>query len=134
MNWLAYLVDYGIIGLLIVLSVVSLAVFIERYLFFRQLVVDNRAGDRKTFEIEITKGWRYCDIGSNARRSGFSERYWVSCLFFYDAGGYVSYKNHDRPCPCAESYSHRTRCGHTVHRVLQLSGPKGKSRPPFVGR
>jgi biopolymer transport protein ExbB len=62
MNWLVYLVDYGIVGLLIVLSVISLAIFIERYLFFKRLVVDNQAGDRKTFEIEITKDGHYSVI------------------------------------------------------------------------
>lgn len=92
MNWLAYLVDYGIIGLLIVLSVVSLAVFIERYLFFRQLVVDNRAGDRKTFEIEITKRMSViATIGSNAPYIGLLGTVLGIMLTFFTIGreGYV---------------------------------------------
>jgi len=92
MNWLAYLVDYGIVGLLIVLSVISLAIFIERYLFFKRLVVDDQAGDRKTFEIEITKRMAViATIGSNAPYIGLLGTVLGIMLTFFTIGkeGYV---------------------------------------------
>jgi len=92
MNWLAYLVDYGIVGLLIVLSVVSLAIFIERYLFFKRLVVDDKVGDRKTFEIEITKRMAIiATIGSNAPYIGLLGTVLGIMLTFFTIGkeGYV---------------------------------------------
>ena len=92
MNWLAYLIDYGIIGCLIVLSVVSLAIFIERYLFFRKLNVDDRTTDRKTFEIEITKRMAViATIGSNAPYIGLLGTVLGIMLTFFTIGkeGYV---------------------------------------------
>lgn len=92
MNWLVYLVDYGIVGLLIVLSVVSLAIFIERYLFFKRLVVDDKVGDRKTFEIEITKRMAViATIGSNAPYIGLLGTVLGIMLTFFTIGkeGYV---------------------------------------------
>ncbi len=92
MNWLVYLVDYGIVGLLIVLSVVSLAIFIERYLFFKRLVVDDKVGDRKTFEIEITKRMAIiATIGSNAPYIGLLGTVLGIMLTFFTIGreGYV---------------------------------------------
>jgi len=92
MNWLAYLVDYGIVGLLIVLSVISLAIFIERYLFFKRLVVDDQTGDRKTFEIEITKRMAViATIGSNAPYIGLLGTVLGIMLTFFTIGkeGYV---------------------------------------------
>ena len=92
MNWLAYLIDYGIIGCLIGLSVISLAIFIERYLFFKKLTVDNRTGDRKTFEIEITKRMAViATIGSNAPYIGLLGTVMGIMLTFFTIGreGYV---------------------------------------------
>ena len=67
MQWLAYLVDYGIIGLLAVMSFISLAVFIERIMFFRRLDVSTYRDDRKLLEIDITKRISViATIGSNA--------------------------------------------------------------------
>lgn len=67
MQWLAYLVDYGIIGLLAVMSFISLAVFIERFLFFRRLDVSDYRDDRRILEIDITKRISViATIGSNA--------------------------------------------------------------------
>jgi biopolymer transport protein ExbB len=92
MNWLAYLIDYGIIGSLIVLSVISLAIFIERYLFFKKLIVNDRASDRKTFEIEITKRMAIiATIGSNAPYIGLLGTVLGIMLTFFTIGkeGYV---------------------------------------------
>jgi biopolymer transport protein ExbB len=67
MYWLRYLVDYGIIGLLILLSVVSLAIFIERFLFMKKLDLEAYRGDRKGLEIDISRRLSViASIGSNA--------------------------------------------------------------------
>jgi biopolymer transport protein ExbB len=92
MNWLAYLIDYGIIGCLIVLSVISLAIFIERYLFFKKLTIDDRTDDRKTFEIEITKRMAViATIGSNSPYIGLLGTVLGIMLTFFTIGreGYV---------------------------------------------
>jgi biopolymer transport protein ExbB len=67
MNWLRYVVDWGIIGLLILLSVFSLAIFIERLLFFKRIDLDAFRNDRRKLEIEATKRISVvASIGSNA--------------------------------------------------------------------
>lgn len=67
MEWLAPVVDYGIIGILAVMSFISLAVFVERYLFFRKLRLDDYPDDRRSLEITITRGLAViATIGSNA--------------------------------------------------------------------
>ncbi len=92
MNWLVYFIDYGIIGLLIFLSIISLAIFIERYLFFRRLNIENSILDRKLFEIEITKRMAViATIGSNAPYIGLLGTVLGIMLTFYTIGreGYV---------------------------------------------
>jgi biopolymer transport protein ExbB len=67
MQWLKYAVDYGIIGLLVVLSVVSVAIFVERLLFMRRLDLKKFGQDRKRLEIEVTRKLTViASIGSNA--------------------------------------------------------------------
>jgi biopolymer transport protein ExbB len=67
MQWLKYAVDYGIIGLLVVLSVVSVAIFVERLLFMRRLDLKEFGADRKRLEIEVTRKLSViASIGSNA--------------------------------------------------------------------
>ena len=92
MNWLVYFIDYGVIGLLILLSIISLAIFIERYLFFRRLNIENSILDRKLFEIEITKRMAViATIGSNAPYIGLLGTVLGIMLTFYTIGreGYV---------------------------------------------
>ena len=92
MNWLALLIDYGIIGSLILLSIISLAIFIERYLFFKKLTIDNRTDDRKTFEIEITKRMAViATIGSNSPYIGLLGTVLGIMLTFFTIGreGYM---------------------------------------------
>lgn len=67
MQWLVYLVDYGILGLLGVMSFFSVAFFVERYLFFKRLDITRYDNDRKLFEIDMTKRMSViATIGSNA--------------------------------------------------------------------
>lgn len=92
MNWLAYLVDYGIIGLLLVLSVISLAVFVERLLFLRRVRMDDFGGDRRAFEIAVTKRLVIiATIGSNAPYIGLLGTVLGIMVTFYTIGseGYV---------------------------------------------
>jgi biopolymer transport protein ExbB len=92
MGWLAYLVDYGIIGLLIGLSIVSLAIFIERYMFIRKVRVEEYAGNRKALELDLTKRLAIvATIGSNAPYVGLLGTVLGIMLTFYTIGvaGYV---------------------------------------------
>ena len=56
MNWMAHLkeiIDYGIIGLLLFMSFVSVWLFIERWLFFRSVDVKKYA-HKEELEIDLT--------------------------------------------------------------------------------
>ena len=48
-DWLKYPIDYGITGLLDLLSLVSITIFVERHLFMKKLKVNEYAGG-KTLE------------------------------------------------------------------------------------
>jgi biopolymer transport protein ExbB len=92
MYWLKYLVDYGVIGLLVLLSVISVAVFIERLLFYRSLRIDRYAKDRKGLEIDITRRMSVvATIGSNSPYLGLLGTVLGIMLTFYTIGteGYV---------------------------------------------
>lgn len=92
MQWFAYLIDYGIIGLLVVMSVVSLAIFIERYLFIRRLNLDDFSANRKGLEIALTRRISIvATIGSNAPYIGLLGTVLGIMLTFYTIGiaGYV---------------------------------------------
>ena len=92
MAWLSYAVDYGIIGLLICLSVVSLAVFIERCLFLRGADIDKYKDNRKALEIDLTKRIAIvATIGANAPYIGLLGTVMGIMLTFYTIGvaGYV---------------------------------------------
>jgi biopolymer transport protein ExbB len=91
MYWLSYLVDYGIIGLLILLSIVSLAIFVERCFFMRRLKVQEYTG-RKALELDLTRGLTVlATIGGNAPYIGLLGTVLGIMLTFYTIGveGYV---------------------------------------------
>ena len=44
MEWLKLTVDYGIIGFLVIMSVIAVAVAIERRLYYRKVSTDSFAG------------------------------------------------------------------------------------------
>lgn len=59
-------IDYGIMGLLMVMSIISLAIAMERFLIYRRLDI-NDFKDKKSLELEITKRLNLiATIGSNA--------------------------------------------------------------------
>lgn len=92
MEWLGYFIDYGIIGLLIVMSIVSLGIFIERYFFIKGINLDDYSGNKKSLEIVLTKRISVvATIGSNAPYIGLLGTVLGIMLTFYTIGiaGYV---------------------------------------------
>jgi biopolymer transport protein ExbB len=68
MDMLHAIIDYGIIGLLIVLSFWAIAVAIERWLFYRQ-ADPKQYSDPQTYEIDLTK--RLAIIGTVAANAPY---------------------------------------------------------------
>jgi biopolymer transport protein ExbB len=92
MEWLGYFIDYGIIGLLLFMSIVSLGIFIERYLFIKRINLDDYSGNKKSLEIVLTKRISVvATIGSNAPYIGLLGTVLGIMLTFYTIGiaGYV---------------------------------------------
>jgi len=66
MEYLSALVDYGILGLLVVMSMAALAIAIERYLSYRKINIENFP-DKRALEFELTRRLHLiATIGSNA--------------------------------------------------------------------
>jgi len=86
MEWLHALVDYGIIGLLIIMSIIAVAITVERYLIFRKIRVEN-FNDKKSLEIELTKKLHIiATIGSNAPYIGLLGTVLGIMFTFYTMG------------------------------------------------
>lgn len=68
MNVLTHLVDFGIIGLLVVLSLWALAVAVERWFYYRR-VTPNQFENIQTMEIALTK--RLVVIGTVAANAPY---------------------------------------------------------------
>ncbi|MDI9571069.1 MAG: TonB-system energizer ExbB [Pseudomonadota bacterium] len=66
MEWLSIAIDYGVIGLLVFLSVIALGIAIERFYFFKHIKLE-AFPDKTTLEMELTKKIHLiATIGSNA--------------------------------------------------------------------
>ena len=66
MEWLHYIIDYGIIAVLIAMSVIAVAVAIERKFFYRKVQITAYA-DKKTLELQLTRRLHLiATVGSNA--------------------------------------------------------------------
>jgi biopolymer transport protein ExbB len=92
MEWLGYFIDYGIIGLLVVMSIISLTIFIERYFFIKRINIDAYGGNRKGLELVLTKRLAIvATIGSNAPYIGLLGTVLGIMLTFYTIGvaGYI---------------------------------------------
>jgi len=86
MEWLQEVVDYGIIGLLTLLSLLSVAVAVERYLVYRHIRL-KEYGDRKSLELEVTRKLHLiATIGSNAPYIGLLGTVLGIMLTFYTMG------------------------------------------------
>lgn len=66
MEWLKSAIDYGVIGLLLVMSVVAGAIAIERRLYYKKILLTSFS-DKKALELELTRKLHIIStIGSNA--------------------------------------------------------------------
>lgn len=79
-------VEYGIIGVLAVLSIIAMAVAVERFLLFRAIKIE-RYQDRKVLELDLTKKLHILAvIGSNAPYIGLLGTVLGIMLTFYTMG------------------------------------------------
>ena len=86
MDRLIFIVDYGIIGFLILLSVIAVGIGIERFFFFRSIRLD-AFSDYKSLEIELTRKIHLiATIGSNAPYIGLLGTVLGIMLTFYMIG------------------------------------------------
>lgn len=86
MEWLKNTIDYGIIGFLTLLSIIAIAIAIERHLVYKNLKVDGFT-DKKALELELTrKLYIIATIGSNAPYIGLLGTVLGIMLTFYTIG------------------------------------------------
>lgn len=86
MEWLHATVDYGIIGLLVIMSVIAVSIAVERFLVFRRIRVED-FDNKKSLEIELTKKLHViATIGSNAPYIGLLGTVLGIMLTFYTMG------------------------------------------------
>jgi biopolymer transport protein ExbB len=86
MEWLKAAVDYGIIGLLVVMSIIAVSIAVERLLVYRNIRLGD-FDDKKSLEIELTKKLHIiATIGSNAPYIGLLGTVLGIMLTFYTMG------------------------------------------------
>ncbi len=86
MAYLHFIVDYGVIGLLLILSVVSLAIGIERFLYYKKVNLRDFK-DKKELEIDLTRNlYLIATIASNAPYIGLLGTVLGIMLTFYSIG------------------------------------------------
>ncbi|WP_299197826.1 TonB-system energizer ExbB [Thermocrinis sp.] len=94
MHLLKELVDYGITGLLLLLSFFAVAIAIERWNFYRKVEVE-RFKTKQELEMELTKGLTFiASVASNAPYIGLLGTVLGIMLTFYTIGqeGFVDTK------------------------------------------
>ncbi|RQW89784.1 MAG: TonB-system energizer ExbB [Geobacter sp.] len=86
MEWLKVIIDYGIIWLLVLLSIVAVACAIERNMVFKRIRLQDFS-DKKSLELELTKKLHIiATIGSNAPYLGLLGTVLGIMLTFYSMG------------------------------------------------
>jgi biopolymer transport protein ExbB len=86
MNWLKGAIDYGIIGFLILLSLIAVSIALERFYVFRRIKLENFSG-KKDLELALTKKLHLiATIGSNAPYIGLLGTVLGIMLTFYTIG------------------------------------------------
>jgi len=86
MDWIAATVDYGIIGLLVVLSIASVAVALERAVCFRRIQPE-QFDNPKALELVLTRRLGLIgSVGSNAPYIGLLGTVLGIMLTFYNMG------------------------------------------------
>ena len=85
-NLLSDAIDYGIVGILAVLSVIVVAIALERYAFYRNLSITDYQ-DIKALELTLTeKLFVIASVGSNAPYVGLLGTVLGIMLTFYNMG------------------------------------------------
>lgn len=86
MQWLSAAIDYGIIGVLLALSVVVVAIVLERIFFFRAVDLDSFT-NIKALELELTRRLIVvASVASNAPYIGLLGTVLGIMLTFYNMG------------------------------------------------
>lgn len=86
MEWLKYTIDFGIIGLLIVMSIAALAIVIERLMVYKNLRFEDFR-DKRSLELELTSKLHLIGtIGRNAPYLGLLGTVLGIMLTFYNMG------------------------------------------------
>lgn len=86
MDYLKFIIDYGIIGFLIFLSILSIAIVIERIGYYRKVDLQ-KYSNVKELEADLTKGlYLIATIGSNAPYIGLLGTVLGIMLTFYTIG------------------------------------------------
>ncbi len=86
MDWLTIVIDYGVIGLLLVMSIAAVTIVIERSLFYRSLSVEDFR-EKKALELELTRRLHIlATIASNAPYVGLLGTVLGIMLTFYTMG------------------------------------------------
>jgi biopolymer transport protein ExbB len=86
MEWLSAVIDYGIIGLLVFLSMIATGIAIERFYFFKHINIESFQ-DYKSLELELTRKIHLiATIGSNAPYIGLLGTVLGIMLTFYMIG------------------------------------------------
>ena len=86
MEWLKYAVDYGIIGFLILLSIITVGVALARRMVYRRLRLEDFT-DKSSLEKELTRKLHWiATIGSNAPYIGLLGTVLGIMLTFYTIG------------------------------------------------
>ncbi len=86
MEWIRWIIDYGIIGLLVFMSVVAVAVAIERRSCYRRIDLKSFK-DKKTLELVLTRRLHLiATVGSNAPYIGLLGTVLGIMLTFYTMG------------------------------------------------
>ena len=86
MEWLSAVVDYGILGLLVAMSIIAVSIAVERMLVYRNIRLAD-FDDKKSLEMELTKKLHIiATIGSNAPYIGLLGTVLGIMLTFYTIG------------------------------------------------
>ena len=85
-KWLSGIIDYGIVGMLTALSIVVVAVWLERYTFYRKVSIATFQ-DIKSLELALTgKLSVIASVGANAPYLGLLGTVLGIMLTFYNMG------------------------------------------------
>lgn len=86
MEWLKYMIDYGIIGLLILMSIAAFGIVIERIMVYKNLRFEDFT-DKRSLELELTgKLHLIGTIGRNAPYLGLLGTVLGIMFTFYNMG------------------------------------------------